>query len=95
MTQTRTKIVNKVRVKNPLGLHTRPATEIVRLLQHTKSEVLFTHKGATVNAKSILNILLLQVARNSSVIITVDGEDADVTMQMLLNAFNTQLGEPK
>jgi phosphocarrier protein HPr len=96
MTSTKSKngkISNRVKITNPLGLHTRPATEIVRLLQNTKSDVSFTHKGSTINAKSILSILLLQVTRNSSMVITVDGEDADDTMQMLLNAFNGHLGE--
>ena len=89
------RIINRVRITHPLGLHTRPATEIVRLLQNSKSEVLFTHKGSTINAKSILSILLLQVSRNSSMVITVDGEDAHDTMEKLLNAFNGPLGEKK
>lgn len=87
------KLVTKVRVKNDLGLHTRPATSIVKLLQHSKSEVLFTYKRETVNAKSILSILMLAVHKNANVTITVEGEDAEETMAKILNAFENKFGE--
>jgi phosphocarrier protein HPr len=85
--------VKKVRVKNNLGIHTRPATSIVKLLQGTKSDVLFTYRRDTVNAKSILSILMLAIHKNANVTITVDGEDAEETMEKLLNAFENRFGE--
>ncbi|MDB2614047.1 HPr family phosphocarrier protein [Chlamydiales bacterium] len=66
----------KVKVKNPLGLHTRPATNIVRVLQNSQSHVSFTYKKQTINAKSILSILLLAVTRNSTITVLIDGRDA-------------------
>lgn len=83
----------KVQVKNPMGLHTRPATAIVKLLQHCKSNVYFTHKQETVNAKSILSILMLAAGKDSKITITVDGEDALTTMDNLVNAFENQFEE--
>ena len=87
------KLVTKIRVKNDLGLHTRPATSIVKLLQHVKSDVLFTYKRETVNAKSVLSILMLGVHKNATVTITVDGDDAEETMAKILNAFENKFGE--
>jgi phosphocarrier protein len=87
------KVVKKVRVKNDLGIHTRPATYIVKLLQGSKSNVQFTHRRETVNAKSILSILMLAVHKNAAITITVDGEDADETMDKLINAFEQKFGE--
>jgi len=87
------KLSRKVQVKNVLGLHTRPATVIVRLLKNCKSHVSFTYKTETINAKSIMSILMLGIRRNSKLIITVDGEDANTTMDSLLNAFENQFGE--
>lgn len=90
---TEPKIIKKVRVKNDLGLHTRPATIIVKLLQSYKSNVLFTHKKETINAKSILSILMLAAQKNAVITITVDGEDAEITMEKLIEAFDEQFGE--
>lgn len=86
-------IVKKVRVKNDLGLHTRPATVIVKLLQNCKCAVSFTYKKETVNAKSILSILMLAVQKNAVLTITADGEDAIETMERLLFVFEDHFGE--
>lgn len=87
------KIVRKVRVKNDLGLHTRPATVIVKVLQNSKSNVSFTYRKETVNAKSILSILMLAVQKNAQLTITVDGDDAEETMERLLAVFEDHFGE--
>lgn len=87
------KLVRKVQIKNRMGLHTRPATTIVKLLQNCKSDVFFTHKQETVNAKSILSILMLAAGKNSKITISVDGEDADLTMEKLVEAFENHFGE--
>lgn len=87
------KLKRKVQVKNSLGLHTRPATLIVKLLQNSNSDVHFTHKKQTINAKSILSILTLAAAKKSSITITIEGEDAEKTMEDLVQAFESQFGE--
>lgn len=87
------RLTTKVKVRNKMGLHTRPATAIVKLLQHCKSNVMFTYKRETVNAKSILSLLMLAAGRNSNITITVDGDDADKTMEQLVSAFDSQFGE--
>lgn len=87
------KIVRRVRVKNAQGLHTRPATSIVKLLQNVKSNVTFTQLRKCVNAKSILSILLLAATKNSHITVTVEGEDAEKTMEELVQAFESGFGE--
>jgi phosphocarrier protein HPr len=87
------KLNRVVCVKNQRGLHTRPASAIVKLLQQSRSEVSFTYKGETINAKSILSILMLAATPNSEISITVEGDDAGETMDSLVNAFETQFGE--
>lgn len=83
----------KVQVKNQLGLHTRPATTIVKLLQSCKSDVTFIHKKEKVNAKSILSLLMLAARKNSKITIEIEGEDASPTMEKLVEAFDNHFGE--
>lgn len=87
------KTIAKVRVKNALGLHTRPATAIVKLLQNCKSDVLFTHKKETINAKSILSILMLAAKKNAAISISMEGDDAEEMMPKLVDAFDNKFGE--
>ncbi len=76
-----------------MGLHTRPATTIVKLLQGCKSQVNFTYRGETINAKSILSILMLAAPKNSKITITVEGADAANTLEKLVKAFENEFGE--
>lgn len=87
------KLVCKVKVKNALGLHTRPAAAIVRLLQPHKASVLFTYRDETINARSIMSILMLAAKKNSQITITIEGEDAEPTMNRLIRAFEEEFGE--
>lgn len=89
------KLIKKVQVKNRLGLHTRPATVIVQLLQDSKSEVSFTCRRETVNARSLLSILMLAARQNSKITITIEGQDDDAsqTMDNLVKAFEMNFGE--
>lgn len=87
------KLIETVQVKNTQGLHTRPATAIVKLLQNSKSNVVFTYKKESVNAKSILSILLLAARKNTRITISIEGDDANETMEKLLAAFDDGFGE--
>lgn len=87
------KVTVDVIVKNPLGLHTRPATEIVKLLTGLKSRVFFTYNGESVDARSIMGILTLAATRGSQITITCDGEDAELAKEQLQAAFKGQFGE--
>jgi phosphocarrier protein HPr len=87
------KFIAKLQVKNKMGLHTRPATTIVKILQHAKSDVTFTYKKDTVNAKSILSILMLAVPQNAKITVAVEGEDASQILEKLSAAFDGRFGE--
>lgn len=76
-----------------MGLHTRPATVIVKMLQNCKCDVHFTCKRETVNAKSLLSILMLAAQRNCRITITTEGQDAESVMEKLVLAFEDEFGE--
>jgi len=86
-------LVKKIKVKNALGLHTRPAAAIVKLLQPLKSSVSFTYKDETINARSIMSILMLAAKKHAQITITVEGVDAEMAMRRLLAAFEEEFGE--
>ncbi|NGX47294.1 MAG: Phosphocarrier protein HPr [Chlamydiae bacterium] len=89
------KLIQKVKVKNPLGLHARPATVIARLLQKSKSQVSFIYRSETIDARSIMSILMLAVGKNGQITVIVEGDDAPKTMQALVTAFENEFGEEK
>lgn len=89
------KVIQKVKVKNSLGLHARPATAIARLLQERKSQVSITYRKETINARSIISILMLGIKKNMQLTLTAEGEDAEETIGVLVQLFEDQFGEKK
>ncbi len=87
------KLSCQIKVKNPLGLHARPAGLVVKLLQKSSSAVTFTYKDNTVNARSIMGLLTLGAVHNASLTVDIEGDDAQETMQKLIEVFDRQFGE--
>ncbi|WP_194844102.1 HPr family phosphocarrier protein [Candidatus Clavichlamydia salmonicola] len=83
----------EVEVKNLCGLHVRPASLIARLLQNSHSDIEFTYGKETINAKSILGILMLGAPKNAKIMVTIKGRDAKETMERLVTTFNDKFGE--
>jgi phosphocarrier protein HPr len=81
-------------VKNDRGIHTRPATEIVKCAASFNSDIYFTYQKLEVNAKSILGILMLTAGRGARIRIKAIGDDAAEAVEALLdlakNQFNTK-----
>lgn len=78
------KFVDSFTVVNDKGLHTRPSTELVKCATAFKSHVTLTYGGVSVNAKSLLGILMLAAARGSKVTVEAVGDDAEEAVRSIL-----------
>jgi phosphocarrier protein HPr len=72
-------------VVNEKGLHTRPSTELVKCATTFKSQVMLTYQNYTVNAKSLLGILMLAAARGAKIQVDAEGEDAEEAVKSILD----------
>ncbi len=70
---------------NDKGLHTRPATELVRCAQVFKSQISLDYHGMSVNAKSLLEILMLAAAQGAKIEVEAEGRDAEDAVNAILN----------
>lgn len=79
-------------VMNEKGLHTRPSTELVKCAASFKSQVTLFYQDLTVNAKSLLGILMLAAARGAKIRIEAEGDDAEEAIKTIVtlarNKFN-------
>ncbi len=73
---------------NDKGLHTRPATELVKCAQLFKSQIYLHYDGLRVNAKSLLGILMLSASRGAKVLVEAKGQDAKQAVDAILNLAN-------
>ena len=77
-------------VTNKLGIHVRPATNIVNVLSQFKSEITFIKDDISANAKSILNILVLAAEYQSKITVIAKGDDEQEIMELIPDLFGTK-----
>lgn len=70
-------IERTITVKIKQGLHARPAALLVQLIDQYKSQLMIAKDGHQVNARSIMNILMLGAESGCQLVVKADGVDAD------------------
>ena len=84
MTVALNKIKETFTVLNDKGLHTRPATELVKLASTFKSNMTLVYQDFNVNAKSLLGLLMLAAPRGSKIRVEAEGDDAKEAVEAIL-----------
>jgi phosphocarrier protein len=82
-------------IRNPSGLHARPAALFVRQAVAFKSNVTLQNltSGKAVNAKSLIAVLTAEVSEGTAVRISADGADEAQALADLAAAIEGGLGE--
>lgn len=83
----------KVCIKNPTGLHLRPAGFLCKTAMTYSCSITFEFKNGTYNAKSVLGILGACVKCGDEIELVCDGEDETEAMAALAGAVDNGLGE--
>lgn len=86
-------IKRTVEVINRLGLHARPAAQLVTVAARFQSEVFFSKEDLRVNGKSIMGVMMLAAEKGTELIIEIDGPDEEAAMQELLRVVQSGFGE--
>lgn len=73
---------------NPLGLHARAAAKLVDACKPFSSEIKLTHNGNSVDAKSIMSLLMLAAPVGSELQLEVSGEDEDAAYDAVCEVVN-------
>ncbi|MCD6269726.1 MAG: HPr family phosphocarrier protein [Deltaproteobacteria bacterium] len=80
-------------IVNKLGLHARAAAVLVQLAGTFTSEVTVIKEGLTVNGKSIMGVLMLAAARDSTIVVETVGADEDAALNALGKLIESGFGE--
>ncbi len=70
-------------VKNPLGIHARPAALLAQACTDIKSSVTLECNGNEASGKNVLQILALHAAKGSVITFTVEGPDEDLAIEKI------------
>jgi phosphotransferase system HPr (HPr) family protein len=73
----------KIVVRHVYGLHARPAASFVKLARRFEAEVTLEKNGERVNAKSIMGVMMLAVAKGETVFLEASGPDGQDALKEL------------
>lgn len=86
-------IKQKVTIKNPTGLHLRPAGILCKEAMKFKSLITFNFEGGTSNAKSVLSVLGACVKSGDEIEFVCEGVDEKEALEAIVSLVESGLGE--
>lgn len=84
MSPERTDASAAVVVRNPQGLHLRPATEFARIVLSSGCRVRVEADGAEADGASVLELAMLGVVQGTTLQLTAEGPGAAAAIQALV-----------
>ena len=86
-------VTQKTTIKNPTGLHLRPAGVFCKTAVQYKSKITFQYKDTTANAKSVLSVLGACIKRGDEIELICEGVDEVEALEAMVKIIEDGLGE--
>jgi phosphocarrier protein len=86
-------IEKKITIKNKLGLHARPCSLVVKLATSFRSDIRIKKYDMTINAKSILGVMMLAAEFGSVIELIIDGVDEEEALEKMEELFESKFDE--
>ena len=86
-------ISREVTITNTIGLHARPATFFIQKANSFKSSIWVEKDDRKVNAKSLLGVLSLGIAKGMTITIIADGIDENTAVDALCDLIDSGFEE--
>ena len=83
----------EVKIINKLGIHARPAAEIVKTAGKFKCDITIVRDDLEVNAKSIMGVMMLAAGKGSRIVLETDGPDESDAMNAIVTLIGDYFGE--
>jgi phosphocarrier protein HPr len=83
----------EVEIINKLGMHARAAAKFVKLASSFSSKIEIERKKQRVNGKSIMGVMMLAASKGTRVTIYTEGEDAQESLDKLIELINNLFDE--
>ena len=80
-------------IRNKMGIHARPATELVKLARSYDAEVNLIKEGKTVSASSVLGIMMLGSHCGESITVEASGKDAEQALTAIVGLLETEFDQ--
>ncbi|MBZ0203793.1 MAG: HPr family phosphocarrier protein [Ignavibacteria bacterium] len=86
-------IEKTVTIVNKAGMHTRPASALVKIASKYKSDFYIVKNGFRINGKSIIGVMTLAAEQGSNVTLSFEGIDEEKAAEEVIKFFEDGFGE--
>ena len=86
-------IVTKIKITNKLGLHARASAKFVSTAARFQSQIDVTKDSHTVNAKSIMGVMMLAANQGCEITLSIEGPDEQQANEALVQLIKNNFGE--
>jgi phosphocarrier protein len=81
------------KIINKRGMHARASAKLVEAAARFKSQITVTKDGQSVDARSIMGLMMLAASLGCEIGITAEGPDADEALVAILALVEAKFGE--
>ncbi len=86
-------ITTTIEIQNKLGLHARASAKLITCAGKYSAEITISKKNKTVNAKDIMDVMMLAAKKGDQVTLTFHGDDAVEAQQSISAIINNKFDE--
>jgi phosphocarrier protein HPr len=85
----------KVEIINERGMHARASAKFVKLAAEFDAEITVSRDGQTVDARSIMGLMMLAAGPGSTVELKAEGPDAEAALAALVGLIEQRFEEER
>lgn len=86
-------VEENIKILNSLGLHARPAAQLVKITTKFDCDVFISKDGMEVNAKSIMGVMMLAAEQGSFISVKCDGDGEEDCLRELKQLVDNKFYE--
>ena len=82
-----------VRIANKKGLHARASAKVVEAAARFQSQIRISKDGHSVDARSIMGLMMLAASEGTDIAIEAEGPDAEAALAAIVALAEARFGE--
>ena len=79
------------KIKDPIGLHARSTTELVKIAKQLDSTVEIYYNNKIANATMLIKVMSLGIVTGADIVITISGGNEEKSYEIIKNFFESNL----
>lgn len=76
-----------IKINDEIGLHARPASRFAKIAKQFNSEITLSYNGKSVNGKSSIKLITLNVKPHEEIVMEISGDDEEKALAALIGVF--------